>query len=334
MLGGFRIIYFEFMESTSHISVVEKLALIFIFTYCFGISFGQQTSLNPVSYWVFTPYIYNPAIAGSKDYLSVGINTAFSGKSNAQILSGNTRVSKIRSGYFSSPDIREFNNIGIGWSIFKDFDNLSNNFGASVSGSYQIPVDSRNLSFLSMGVSVKGVYFRTSTDTVEPRVLKNVIYPNVDVGIYYYGANFFSGISATNVLGNPEEPDSLGRFAIPVARQYFFTAGYKILISRALNIVLEPSLLINVFDSSISNISRSIKPILKLYMDNFCLGSSFLGDSKTSFFFQYRYPGFYIGAFYELPEKTPYFKRPPLVEFTFGINIQNIKSRFSKRSQW
>jgi type IX secretion system PorP/SprF family membrane protein len=299
------------------------------------ISYGQQSPLNSLSYWVYAPYIYNPAIVGSKDFLSIDLNASFQGNSNTQIISGNTRFSKTQSGYFSSPDIIEFKNFGIGGSLFRDINGLSRNIGASASGSFQIPLTTRNLSFLSFGASFKGVFNTLDSRSLEPGdPIRKSFYPNLDLGVYYYGTHFFTGLSTTNLLGNPEKPDSLGRYAIPVARQYFFTAGYKFLISKSFNFVIEPSLLIHAFDSTMKKLSDNINPILKLYIENFCLGTYFLSDGKTSFFFQYRYPRFYIGAFYELPKKSPYFKRTPFVEFTLGLNIKTDKSRLSTNSRW
>jgi type IX secretion system PorP/SprF family membrane protein len=323
------------MDLKSNMTITERGLLIIIFIFSSGISECQQTPFNPISYWVFTPYIYNPAIAGSKEFLSIGLNASFLGKSNAQIITGNTRFSKTKSEYFSSPDYVEFKNIGIGGSVFNDVNGSFQNIGASAACSYQIPLTSRKLSFLSFGASIKGVYNIQDSSSIETvSGSKKTFYPNLDLGIYYFGTNFFTGLSTTNVLGNPGNPDSLGIFAIPVTRQYFFTAGYKLLISKSLNIVLEPSILINAYDSTINSITDNINPLLKLYVENFCFGTYFLSDRKSSFFFQFRYPRFHIGAYYELPRKSPYFKRTPTVEFTFGINIQVDKSLYSKLSQW
>jgi type IX secretion system PorP/SprF family membrane protein len=274
-------------------------------------------------------------MVGSKDFLTVDFNAAFQGKSQAQILSGNTRLAKSKPGYFSAPKLKEFNSVGIGGSVFNDLNGSSHNIGVSAAGSYQIPLNTRDLSFLSFGAAVKGVYNMLDSSGADPGYpAKNTFFPNVDAGVYYYGTNFFTGLSAINLLGNPEDADSLGNYAIPVSRQYFFTIGYKFLLSKSLNIVLEPSVLIDAVDSSLTNIAENINPILKLYIDNFCLGSYFLSDGNTSFFFQYRYPRFYLGAFYELPRKTAYFKKSPIVEFTLGLNFQVDKSRFSRRSHW
>jgi type IX secretion system PorP/SprF family membrane protein len=312
----------------------RRLFLIFVLALSFFIANGQQTPLNPISYWVFTPYIYNPAIVGSKDFLSFGLNAAFHGESNSQLISGNSRISKTTSGYFSSPDIMEFKNIGVGGAVYKDINGLSKNIGISASGSFQIPLNISNLSFLSFGVSIKGVY-NTLTDTVgPPNSYKNTLYPDFDLGVYYYGTSFYAGLSSTNILGNPWKSDSLEIFRIPVQRQYFFTAGVKILLSKSLNIILEPSALIVLNDSTMCNIPKNINPVLKLYLDNFCFGSAYNSNGNFSFFSQFRYPKFFIGAYYEMTKKTAYFKKNPTVEFTLGMNIQLDKSRLSNHSHW
>jgi type IX secretion system PorP/SprF family membrane protein len=315
--------------------IFKKLLIVLFVSFSFYVSNGQQTPLNPISYWIFTPYIYNPAIIGSKDFLSVNLNSAFQGKSNAQIISLNTRFSKTRSGYFTSPDILEFKNTGIGGSVFHDLNGRSENFGISMGGSYQIPLNTRELSFFSLGASVKGIYNILDTASFEQSLpSKKTFYSNLDLGIYYFGIKFYAGISTTNVFGNPEKHDVTGIIKIPVARQYFFSAGYKMLINKSMNIVLEPSLLFNAYDSTFKRIFKNINPILKLYVENFCVGTYFNSDGKTSFFTQFRYPRFYVGAFFELPKKTPYYRRSPIVQLTMGINIQVDKSRLSNHNQW
>ena len=323
------------MNLKNKVLIVERILLTFVFVSTFGILEGQQNPLSPVSYWVFTPYIYNPAIVGSKDFLSLGLNATFQGKSNTQLLSGNTRLSKTQSGYFSSPDILEFKNIGVGGSVYKDIDGLSRNLGISGAFSYQLPLNPANLSFLSFGVSVKGVYNMLDNDLTGPaRSFKKTFFPDFDLGIYYYGTNLFTGLSSTNILGNPWKSDSLEIFKIPVSRQYFFTAGYKILLSKSLNMVLEPSVLIFSNDSIIRKKSVNINPIIKLYMEDFCFGASFHNDGNISFFSQFRYPGFFVGAYYEMPKKIAFYKKAPVVEFTAGVTIQPDKSRFSNHSHW
>lgn len=323
------------MALKSYIPVIKRALLIIGYVLLSNLSEGQQTPLNHISYWVFTPYLYNPGMVGSKDFLSIDLNGAFEGKSNAFVLGGNARLSKFKSGYFANPEIREFYNFGIGGSLFKDVNGSSQNYGASLIGSFQIPLNMRKLSFLSVGVAAKGVYNILDTSTVELiNSSKKTFYPDFDLGIYYFDTKFFTGLSATNLLRSTKANVTTGNREIPVSRQYFFIAGYKILLIKSLNIVLEPSVLINAFDSTLKDIPDNINPILKLYLDNFCVGTYFLSHGKTSFFFQYKYSMFYVGAFFELPKKSPYFKRTPMVEFTAGINIQIDKSRYTTHGHW
>src|ERR1035437_8925390 len=319
------------MDLKSNRQVTSRILLILVFVFSSFVVKGQ-TFLNPVSFWVFSPYIYNPAIVGSKDFLSVNLDAAFLGTSNTQIISENSRITKTRSGYFSSPEITEFRNIGLGVSFFNDFDGLSRNVGLSTSLSYQIPLNTRKLSFLSVGVSVKGEY-NTVASVVE-NFSGKTFYANMDIGIYYYGTNFFTGISEINMRGSPWNPDYLGVFKVPVSREYFFTAGYKILLSRSLNIVMEPSVLFVATDSAFRKKGNNINPVIKLYLDDYCIGTAFSSDGRISFFGQFRYPRFYVGAFYEFARKKAFYVNKPTIEFNMGINIQNDKTRITKHSHW
>jgi type IX secretion system PorP/SprF family membrane protein len=323
------------MDSNSKRQITGRIIFLFIFVSSFSIADGQQTPLNPISYWVFTPYIYNPGMIGSKDFISIGINAAFQGNSNSQLLSGNRRISKTMSGYFSSPDIVEFKNIGVGGSLFRDMKGISKNTGLSASGSYQIPLNTRKLSFLSVGATVKGVINTIDNDSVgQARYFKKSFYPDFDLGMYYYSTFFFAGLSATNILGNPLKSENLTILRIPELRQYFFTAGFKIMFSKSLNIVLEPSVLFVANDSTMNKLGDQVNPIIKLYMEDFCFGSSFSSGGKISFFAHYRYPRFYVGAYYEVAKKTAYFKKTPIVELALGFYIQPDKSRLSNHSHW
>jgi type IX secretion system PorP/SprF family membrane protein len=322
------------MDLTLNRKTVLK-ALVAILLLLSDITYGQQTPLNTDSYWVFVPYIYNPAMVGSKDFLSVGVNASFKGSSHAQLLSGNTRISKTHDGYFSSPDITKFTNFGLGGSIFNDADGLSSKYGVSAAASYQIPMNTKELSFLSFGISVKESHNTISTDSAGiVNSERNTFYTNIDLGVYYYGTSFFAGISGVNLLGSPWKPDPVGIYNVPVSREYFFTTGIKILLSKSMNIVLEPSVLISATDSTFDKITENIDPIVKLYLDRFCLGASYRGSGKISIFAEYKYPHFYLGGYYGFKNKTPYFKEKPVVELTLGVNFQSDRYRRTRSTHW
>ncbi len=319
-------------------SVPKIIFLISLFAFSLLTIEGQQTPLNPISYRIFSPFILNPAIAGSKDYSSINAIVAIQQEIKSQMITIETRLSKTVSGYFTSRDYKEFRNIGIGGSVFNDLNGISRNIGASAAFAYHIPLNEKNLSFLSFGTSIKGIYntldYENTGDSIITQTSKETFFPNLDFGVYYYGTNFFAGLSSTNLMGNPEEPDSLGMFEIPVSRQYFFITGYKFLLLRSLNIVLEPSIIVNVGDTIPQRITDNIHPVVKLYLMDFCFGTYFSDKSKTSFFFQYRYPRFYIGAYFQIPNKSAYYLKEPIIEITAGINISRNKLRIVDSSHW
>jgi len=312
----------------------NKKVLIFLLVFSFFTTYGQETPLHPVSIKIFSPFMFNPAIAGSKDFLSFDLIAALQNKSYTQVLSGNTRLLKSARYYYSKSDTKLFSNVGLGGAVFNDLSGNYRNMGISVAGAYHIPLDAKNLSFFSIGVAAKGIYNRYPGDTLIGNPEKNTMFPNADAGLYYYNPTFYIGISASNILGNPGNPDSLDFFSIPVSREYFLTAGFKLVLSRQLNIVLEPSVIVNANDSFQVFVKEMIHPGLRIYLGNFCLGSYLNDYNKIPFFFQYKYPGFYIGTFFELPRNTPFFKKEITAEIALGVNISYKKLKFRRSGHW
>jgi type IX secretion system PorP/SprF family membrane protein len=299
-------------------------------------SFGQQMPFNPVSYRIFSPFLINPAITGSKDYFSMDILAGFTGKSYSQVISGNTRLARKIPGFSTSGETYSFTNIGTGVSAYNDFNSIDSICNSGISGalSYHIRLNKRALSFLSIGASAKGMYhfYRGNSDLNIPH--KEFYFPNVDAGIYLYNPNSYAGLSVTNLLDPPEDTATLVKYQIPVSRQYNLLAGFKIVLSRALNLVLEPSVIVHTNDTLAFDIKESIEPALKLYAGNFCLGTYFNDYSKISFFFQYRYPKFYLGTFFAVPKASPFFKKTPTAEVALGINFSRNKSGYTKNGHW
>ena len=307
--------------------------LLIILIYSNNESAGQEIPLNPISFKVFSPFILNPAIAGSKDFFSASLTTSLQGASKSQILSLNTRLAKKVHSYFLSPGNREFTKIGIGGFIFNDLSGSSRNLGAGVSLSYHIPLDRQHFSFLSFGASVKGLNFRKDTvysnDPGQSLTLKNIFYPDLDFGIYYYSPTLFAGVSLTNLRGNPYNSGNPGKNDIKVSRQYYFQTGYKIIINRSLNFLMEPSVIINA-DGSSQKLPDIIKPMIKFYLENYCFGTYLNDFDNMAVFFHYKYPRLNIGAFFKFNKRTQYFKHLMVAEVTLGINL----SKYSVHARW
>ena len=312
-----------------------KLLLLGITTVLAGYSAeAQHTPYNPISSRVFTPFIINPAIAGSKDFMALDLSATIQGEDYSQLLSGNSRIAKKGPRYFGAPVAKSFTQIGMGAALFNDVSELSRNLGLSIASSYHIPLNDKNLSFLSAGIALKGIH--NMTDSLpDPGVpARNAFIPNADAGIYLYGQKFHVGLSATNVLGSMTDSINMAIYKIPVSRQYFFIAGYKFVLSKSLNIILEPSLIVNLDDSLDFSDKNSYNPMLKLYMDAFCIGSYLHSYDNLTFFFQYKFPSFYIGTLVDFPVNVPFYKQDLTVEIAAGFNFGGAGSSPRNRYQW
>ena len=205
---------------------LKQLILICTVTFLISLSLsGQHTPLNPISNRVFTPFMINPAIAGSKDFMAFDLAATIQGDNFSQLISGNTRIAKKGPTYFGAPVAKSFTQFGAGGSVFNDVTSPSRNIGASVATSYHVPLNDKNLSFLSGGLAIKGIYNMTDSLVDIGAPARNSFIPNFDAGLYFYGQNFHAGISATNLLGNMTDSADMAVYNIPVSRQYFFIAG-------------------------------------------------------------------------------------------------------------
>jgi type IX secretion system PorP/SprF family membrane protein len=321
-------------SGTNITMVAGRFLLVILSVFSFSFTSGQEIPLNPISYKLFTPFLFNPAIAGSKDFFSTDVMAGFRGKHQAQIISGNTRLVRKVPGNTASGRGFEFTGTGVGGAIFNEVYDSSRTAGFAATGSYHLALDNRALSFVSAGVSVRGFYhhYNGNPDLGIPE--ENHYFPNIDAGLYYYNPFFYAGLSGMNLLGRPSNRDTLSTWLIPATPQYFFIAGFKLVLSRSLDIVIEPSVIIVTDDSLSLAPKRSIKPALRLYAGDFCIGTYFNDFERVSFLFQFRYPRFYIGTFFELPKNTPFYKQPLTTEVAFGLNLSKTKAGYSVHSHW
>jgi type IX secretion system PorP/SprF family membrane protein len=295
---------------------------------------AQQTPLTPISNNVFTPFIINPAIAGSKDFMAIDFSAAIQGANKSQLLSGNTRIAKKGPKYFGAPVSRSYTQFGVGAAIYNDVIGSSRNLGLSAAASYHISLNDKNISFLSVGLAVKGIYNMMDSIPDFSAPPKNSFIPNADAGIYYYGQYLYAGISATNILGNMLDSADLAIYDVPVSREYFLIAGYKFVISKSLNIVIEPSLIIDLNDSLDFDMKETYNPMLKLYMEDFCLGGYLHDYNKLTFFFQYKFPRLYLGTLVDFPRDVPFYKKDLTIEIVAGVNFGSISRSSSVKWHW
>lgn len=302
-----------------------KCLLIFFCLSLFPSVNGQEIVLFPLSSAVFNPFSFNPAISGSKDFTAIGIIATMQGENSSQQVSMNTRFIKRIRGYASSPDAYGYSNLGMGISGSHSVLDTFEYSGMNAALSYHIPLGSDRFSFLSTGGGFKAVYDAHDKS----------FHPDADFGLYLYSRRFFAGGAIFNAFSTAKYPDSITIYKRPLERMYFAMLGYRFLVSRSLEILVEPSLMAEFYDEKALEFLKNFHPSIKVYMKSFCMGTYFY-SGNTSFFFQYKFPAFYMGAYFEIPEKAPYYKfnTKPYVEITLGLNISHKKGELPARSIW
>ena len=300
------------------------------------VSNGQDPLLNTAGTWTYNPSWYNPAINGSKDFNSINLTYATGEDYNSLILSGDTRLAKKTGGYYNIPDNFSYTNIGIGLHIFNRSSENLKTTGFKASGSYHLELDESSMSFLSVGISFQGswnnITYAPDLESPDITISKQTFDPNMDFGLYYYNPSYYVGLSSTAILEGIVQDDSI--YYRHEERHYHLMGGYKFILYRPMKLLIEPSLIFSVSDTTFNNLANRIHPMLKIYFDNFCIGTYYYNKDRISIFFRYNYPRIYIGGFLAISRKSPYYKSEPSIELSAGFNLSYNKSRQYKRFHW
>jgi len=286
---------------------------------------GQDVPSRLLSIPVFHPMVINPAFAGSKDFTHLNLTTKAINFTQSQLVNIHTRL--------ATPD-GEYSKFGVGAYAYQEQWNDSWNAGLAVTGSYHYTLDDRNLHNLAAGVSLKGFFMVPNKGEEAALDSSHTVFrPNMDLGFYYYGPKGFAGLSTTSLFATDIKGDSAQLFS-EIDREYHLYGGYKFLINKKLRIVIEPSLLISLDDETISEPHKHIVPYLKLYLQNFYLGT-YLKDLDTfALFFQYQFPKFYAGLFLEFP-RVGYLNDDNIIfEVSVGLNLGQGGPSFLQYRHW
>jgi len=223
----------------------------------------------------YTQYMYNmnvvnPAYAGSKETLSL---TAL--------------YRKQWSGLDGAPETITFSGhspvtdeVGLGLSVIKDELGPVKETNAYVDFSYTLQVG-ENLK-LALGLKAGATFHDVGLadlelqDPNDPFFSQDIsnTYPNIGAGAFFYGDNFYVGLSVPNFL-NSVHLDENGLKYGSETNHYFATAGYVFQVSE--NMKLKPSVMVkSAFDAPLSFDGN----INALFYEKFELGVSYrLEDS-------------------------------------------------------
>jgi type IX secretion system PorP/SprF family membrane protein len=288
--------------------------------------FAQAVPSRPLSIPVYQPMVLNPAYAGSKDFTSISLSSRIYKVPDNQLLNFHQRLTGAN-GFYS--------NFGIGGFFFQEQLERSLNMGLAGTVAYHYSIDKANLHNIAAGTTLKGILHVPKDQAEIPGdSLISSFRPNMDVGIYYYGPSAFAGISVTTLFSARLKEGSAINDEAHIPREYHFYGGYKFLLSRKSSVVLEPSLLVSVNDTTFSEMHKNMIPYLKLYLQNFYIGTYMKSLDTFALFFQYQFPRFYSGVFLEFPRVGFLNEDNIIFEISLGVNLDRGDQRFLQFRHW
>ncbi|MGW8314340.1 MAG: type IX secretion system membrane protein PorP/SprF [Bacteroidales bacterium] len=287
---------------------------------------AQSVPSRPLSIPVYHPLVLNPAYVGSKDFTSISLTSRIYNIPDNQIITLHKRLIDPTGG---------FSRLGVGGFIFQEQKERSWNLGVAGTGAYHLPIDQAKLHNIAFGATLKAI-LNIPKNGSEPsgNSVQTAFRPNMDLGLYYYGPTAFAGLSVTTLFGTRLKEDLTTSSDSYIPREYHFYGGYKFLLSRKNAIVLEPSLLLSLNDSTFSEAFDHLVPYLKLYLQNFYIGTYIKNLDTFALFFQYQFPRFYTGVFLEFPRVGFLNNDNIIFEISLGVNLGKKDQRFGLIRHW
>jgi type IX secretion system PorP/SprF family membrane protein len=181
-----------------HVKILEmKKIMIIVLLFVGSATFAQQDVL-------FTQYMYdklelNPAYAGSQELFAMDMLTRIQWVG----IQGAPRTTS-----FTAHTPLKNPHIGLGFEAIRDELGPSIDYGVMGSFAYRVIFPTTKLCF---GVAAGIKYADIDWSALDPKdgndfelnnQVKNKVVPDVDFGIYYYGSQFYVGVSSKHLLQN------------------------------------------------------------------------------------------------------------------------------------
>ncbi|RDV14680.1 type IX secretion system membrane protein PorP/SprF [Pontibacter diazotrophicus] len=220
------------------------------------------------SQYMINNYLLNPAITGIEDYVDIKSGfrnqwTGIDGSPSNFYLSVHTKLSKDKSTSGSnSPSFvgaREPRNIyrkystephhGIGLLLLHDKIGPFTRIEANVSYAYHVPLtdEIKLAAGASAGVTQHALngnklIFANPADAASAGW--TVHRPNLRLGMWLYSANFYAGVSASELISNTVSAGDDRGIDINYDNHYFLTAAYKVPVAEKLDVI--PSVMLKL----------------------------------------------------------------------------------------
>lgn len=266
-----------------------KLILVLIVVVLSVDSYAQQDP--EYTQYMYNMNVINPAYAGSKGTLSIGLLgrlqwVNIEGAPKTFTLSANAPIG---------------NNVGLGVSVIADKIGPVSEQNLYADFSYTIKTSEEGkLAFgLKGGATLHSLdaLSLTTIDPNDPAALdfENRIFPNFGVGVFYYTDNFYVGLSLPNMLETKHFEKENGLTKASEKMHYFLTGGYVFDLSETLK--FKPSVMVKAASGAPLSIDLSANFLL---YDKFELGASYRIDDSISGLISFMATkGFRIGYAYD-----------------------------------
>jgi len=205
---------------------------------------------------------YNPAAAGTKDYISVTgmFRKQWVGFDGSPTSGGVT---------FDMPFQRK--NMGIGGMVYQDHIGVTNQTNIAGMYSYHLKINREHrLAFgINAGIDIVNTkfdrlaYWDAGDNTLADDYV-NVIVPHFGVGVYYFFDKFYAGISIPRMISmNSDQFNSINFSDAPsLVTHYYFTSGYQFKLNNKYS--LKPSILFKYTN----NVKPQLDVSVAMYYDN------------------------------------------------------------------
>jgi len=177
------------------------------------------------SQYMLNDFSMNPAIAGTQDYFNVKSDNRFQ-------WIGITDAPRTYILTFDGPITSQ--HVGIGTYIYTDITGPTRRTGFTTAYSYHLKLNSDlTLSFgLAAGLTQfaidgQSISLQETTDPALPNAFASAIVPDFGAGAYLYGANFYAGIAAPQIIPITAKLTNIADAQDMLVRHYYVTAGYN-----------------------------------------------------------------------------------------------------------
>jgi len=204
------------------------------------LSHAQQDAM--FTKYMFNSLIYNPAYAGAKDHMAIGLlhRTQWWGIDGAPSTQSFTIHTPLKN-----------DRVGVGLSAVNDVIGPTQSIGANLSYSYRIPMGANG----KLAIGLQGGFNNWRADWNKLDLFEDVDdafavsqpsfwLPNFGAGIYYYNRKFYVGFSSPHLIewDLRDSPINTPIWAKSY-RHYYFTTGAAIPLNGD-NLIFKPSLFI------------------------------------------------------------------------------------------